>query len=264
MRKLLFAVAAALPLGIVPFAGAGAAPQVLALVASNEAVPLICRNGECAAEFSTFCLQPERASPVEGMVYNAVGGAGIRLVATTRDGATVTLADDALRITTARTHTAVRLAVPVEVMHRRGLKTVAAVIGERVSLVPEPYPGDPRPLSEIDIAIATGPLRALGSRLVDEGGETVAAAGLANRLISALPERGRAEPAVREGLWNAAIGAGPAAREGAAALAREAYDECRARTMGGMTTLRQCLGSAHDHFIGDLNNVYWEAVKTGS
>lgn len=268
------ALALALALAPLALAGARAAPQVLALVASAEPVPMVCRNGACSVEMSAFCLQPEWRAPVEGTVYHPRGGEGIRVVATTRDGETLTFtaAELGLAVESARTHTAVRLSVPVEEMQAHNLRSAAIEVGRGVSLVPEALPGDPRPHSEQDIAIAIGPLRALGTLLVDEGGDPIAAARIANRLISALPARGRTDDEARATLWRRVMGdaAGATGAQGGAAsatamsLARGAYQDCHARTMGGMMSLRECLGAAHDRFIGDLNDTYWDAAKTGS
>jgi hypothetical protein len=264
MRLALRLSVLALALAPFPLAGASAAPQVLALVASAEPVPMVCRNGACSAEMSAFCLQPEWQAPVEGTAYYPKGGEGIRVVATTRGGETLTFApaELGLEVESARTHTAVRLKVPVEEMIARDLDHAAIEVGRGVSLVPVPVAGDPRPHSEQDITIAIGPLRALGTRLVDEGGAPVAAARLANRLISALPARGRTDDEARASLWHRVMG--DAAGGGAISLARGAYDDCHARTMGGMMSLRECLSAAHDRFIGGLNDSYWDAAKTGS
>jgi hypothetical protein len=265
MHRHLWFLAALLPLVLGPLAPAQAAPQILALVASNEPVPLVCRNGECAAEFSAFCLQEARRSPVPGTVYQVHGGEGIRLVAETPDGGIVSLAAvPDLRVTTARTHTSVRLSVPVETLYKRGYTKVALAVGPGISLVPEAVPGDPKPQTEQDILIATGPLRHLGASIVDEAGVSVAAARLTNRLISTLPERGRASDEARDALWSDVLGTAPhTGGPASASKAFDAYEDCRARTDGSIITLRMCLGSAHDKFIGDLNNDYWDAAKFG-
>ncbi len=246
---------------------AGAAYQIMGLIASAGAVPLTCSRGECSAEFSSFCLQPNRASPPRGARYHAIGGTGITIVGTTVDGRTlpVALAGD-LRITAQRGHNAVRVSVSVAMLRALGLESITIEVGEGVSLVPEPIVGDPNPQTEADIAIATGPLRVLGSRIVDHGGDTTMAAQLTTDLINALPEGGRVGPDVRDGLWDATrarllTAITPRARE----LARGAYEQCRANLAGGwILTMRQCLGSRHDRFLGELNNEYWDKLKLGS
>ena len=248
--------------------GAGAAYQIIGLIASADAVPLTCSRGECSAEFSSFCLQPNLASPPRGARYHAIGGTGITIVGTTLDGRTLpmTRADD-LRITAQRGHNAVRISISVAALRALGLKSVAIDVGEGVSLVPEPIVGDPNPQTEVDIAIATGPLRVLGSRIVDHGGDTTMAARLTNDLINALPEGGRVGPDVRDGLWDDSTHARslPAIAPAARSLARGAYEQCRDNlASGSIFTLRQCLGSRHDRFLGELNNAYWDKLKIGS
>ena len=247
---------------------AGAAYQMMGLIASAGAVPLTCSRGECSAEFSSFCLQPNRASPPSGARYHAIGGTGITIVGTTVDGRTlpVTLAGD-LRITAQRGHNAVRISVSAATLRAQGLETIAIAVGEGVSLMPEPIVGDPKPQTEVDIAIATGTLRVLGSRIVDHGGDTTIAARLTNDLINALPEGGRVDPEVRDNLWEEAtrVRVQPATTPRAWELARGAYEHCRARSAdGAILTLRQCLGSRHDRFLGELNNEYWDRLKLGS
>ena len=247
---------------------AGAAYQIMGLIASAGAVPLTCSRGECSAEFSSFCLQPKRASPPRGARYHAIGGTGITIIGTTEDGRTLpmTLADD-LRITAQRGHNAVRISVSVATLRALGLESIAIDVGEGVSLMPDPIVGDANPQTEVDIAIATGPLRVLGSRIVDHGGATTMAARLTNDLINALPEGGRVGPDVRDGLWGEATRARllAAITPGARELARGAYEHCRAKSAGGaILTLRQCLGSRHDRFLGARNNEYWNSLKVGS
>ena len=53
------------------------APQMMGLVAFNTPQSLQCQRGHCFAEFTAFCLQPERASPVKGTAYRMHDGARI-------------------------------------------------------------------------------------------------------------------------------------------------------------------------------------------
>jgi hypothetical protein len=52
--------------------GAFAAPQILAVLATGEPVPLTCVKGVCEAEFSAMCLQWARAMPEPGTAYAPV------------------------------------------------------------------------------------------------------------------------------------------------------------------------------------------------
>ncbi len=240
---------------------AAAAPQILALMAANEAVPLNCQTGECSAEFSAICLQEWRPSPASGRRYLVHGGEGIRVVAQLRRGGSIELPAEALTITTMRGHSAIKMALSGEYLYRRGIAEVAVTIGANVSLVPEAVAGDSKPQTAQDIAVATGPLRLAAERLRDQGDSHVAASAVLNRLVNALPPRGRTTEARRSGVWGKTMGQ---STPPGADLARKTLESCQQQTMGGYTSLRQCLGSYHDIFMGRLNNDYWTAIKTGS
>ena len=267
MRSLVGFVAVALAAFMGTTQGANAAYQVLALVASNDIVPLDCRGGDCTAEFSTLCLQPTRGSPPRGVRYRVVGGDGITIVATTTDGRRVELAgNDHLQVVALRSHIAVRISLPVDKLEALGLKTVALRVGANVSLVPEPIIGDANPQTAWDIEVATGPLRRLATRMAEEARDTVMAARMTNDLINRLPARGRLEPAARESLWREVTRkwSQTADTDAARERARGAYARCIDTALAQYFTLRQCMGSMHDSFLGELNNAYWDALKVGS
>ncbi len=49
--------------------GALAAPQILAVLGTDGAIPLICADGHCQADISTYCLQRDRLAPDYGTAY---------------------------------------------------------------------------------------------------------------------------------------------------------------------------------------------------
>lgn len=241
---------------------AAAAPQILAIIASAEPVTLQCERGECGAEFTVYCIEQRRSSPEWGTAYYIHDPSTLTLEGLRRDGTTVGLAAaELLTITTERGHTAVRMSFSQSVLERFDLASVRVSIGERASLIPEPVPNDTRPHTEIDIVLATGPLRSAAAAVVDDGAERVDAARLTARMINALPRRGRADQDQREQLW---LRFAPPAGAPGRALAQAGFEHCSATTFGGMTSLRQCLGSQHDTFIGKLNTKYWRAIEVGS
>ncbi len=268
--RSLTLTAAALAAAVVAFAAgeARAAYQVLALVATAEPVPLACAGGECAAEFTAFCLQPTRASPPRGAPYTVYRNEGVTLVGTTADGRTRRIpAAGLLAVTAIRGHTAVRISLPQGRLRALGLRQAAVEVAERVSLIPKPIQGDRNPQTEADIAIATGPLRALGARIVDHGGARTVAARLTNDMINSLPEMWRVESDVYKSLWDRVAPRWTARAAGAEAigLARKAFESCaEMRSQGLAMTMRQCLGAQHDMLIGERNNAYWKALRTGS
>ncbi len=245
---------------------AQAAPQALALVATKGKVDLACAGRECGAEVTSFCLDAGRFSPPPGTEYRVAGGGLIRLIGTTEDGRALVLdARSHLRFVSARRHLAVRVSVDRAALAALGVRRIEIEIEENVALLPVPWPGDPDPITEGEAALLTGPLRHLGSLIVDDNAARMQAARVTSRLINLLPPRGGA--GAGEPLWRRATAAGgadslsPAARK----RARGAFELCRfVGRVGGPSSLRRCLQEQHDGFVEFLNSKFWEAVKTGT
>ena len=265
--------------------GSGAAqsaPQALALVATEGTVALICEGRECSAEMTSFCLDAGRFAPPQGTAYRLAGRGLIRLIATTKDGRALALdARSHLRFESARRHLAVRVSVDRAALAALGVTQAEIEIAENVALLPVPRPGDPDPITETEAALLTGPLRHVGSLVVDGNAERMQAARVTSRMINLLPARGGAGSAMSdvgagdvgagdvgaEALWRRATAASradslsPAART----RARGAFELCRfVGTVGGPSSLRRCLQEQHDGFVDFLNSKFWEAVKTGT
>ena len=256
--------------------GSGAAqsaPQALALVATEGTVGLTCEGRECSAEMTSFCLDAGRFAPPQGTAYRLAGRGLIRLIATTKDGRALALdARSHLRFESARRHLAVRVSVDRAALAALGVTQAEIEIAENVALLPVPRPGDPDPITETEAALLTGPLRHVGSLVVDGNAERMQAARVTSRMINLLPARGGAGSAMSEvgageALWRRATAASrvdslsPAARK----RARGAFELCRfVGTVGGPSSLRRCLQEQHDGFVDFLNSKFWEAVKTGT
>lgn len=250
---------------------AQAAPQALALVATNGKVGLTCGARECSAEVTSFCLDAGRFAPPRGTEYRVAGGGQIRLIGTTEDGRDLVLdARSHLRFESARRHLAVRVSVDRAALEALGVDRIEIEIAENVALLPVPRRGDPDPITESEAALLTGPLRYLGSLVVDGNPARMQAARVTSRMINLLPPRGGAEAAGGKGgeaLWRRATAASgpdslsPAARK----RARGAFELCRfVGNVGGPSSLRRCLQEQHDGFVDFLNSKFWKAVKTGT
>jgi len=241
-----------------------AAPQILGLVASADPLPLNCERGICATQASSFCLQKWRLSPPAGTEFTVANNTGLRLIATTNDGVQVTVINPKMSIVASRGHTSVELSVDVDWMAARGYRSAQLEIGPKVSLIPVAVANDPRPQTAHDIKIATGPLRALGDKMVDQlgsaSGTALGAARLLNRVASALPKLGRSDENIREKAWDAGMKGVRRANARQRATARGEFKHCFAATRGGYTSLRQCLGSRHDILVGKMNDRYWAAT----
>lgn len=247
---------------------AQAAPQALALVATNGTVGLTCGARDCGAEVTSFCLDAGRFSPPKGTEYRIAGSGQIRLIGTTGDGHTVVLdARSLLRFESARRHLAVRVSMDRAALAALGIDRVEIEIAENVALLPVPRPGDLDPITEGEAALFTGPLRHLGTLIVDGDAERMQAARVTSRIINLLPPGAGAGAQGGETLWRRAMaerGAdslSPAARK----RARGAFELCRfVGTVGGPASLRRCLQEQHDGFVDFLNSSFWRAVKTGT
>lgn len=268
MRRVLLGAVALAGAFVAAFGSARAEPQMLAVVASAETLPMTCGNGWCAADVSTFCLQEQKAVPVDGTAYLPAPNSIDRLVlvATDESGREVRLpAAEIATITSVRGYRAARIRVDRRELAARGLDVPAVVVSPLASLVPASVMAraeDPVVAAEIDLV--TGPLRAVGDQKVDAAGERADAARLTGRLVNGIPDDRSGDVADREALWQAAVARSETAADagdGAVTLAREAFDRC-GRT--GMTTFRSCLASWHDMYIDPLNRDYWQAVGTGS
>ncbi len=268
MRFLVVAAAFSAPLALtIGVNPAAADPQMLAVVETASAVPLRCYKGECAAELTSICLQEQRATPTPGYRYYAHNPGTIGLTGIRRDGSRVALlVDKALEFSAARGYSAVRVSVAEEVLRRHDVAAVEISVGAGLTLVPEKKSSDEtHRLTEGDIELGAGPLRQTATAIVDRDTDKAHASQVLARLIDDLPRRGRASVDVRTGLWSAA-GVAVAARLSKRGVhrAKSAYNGCYRQTRVGDVTLRECLGKAHDSFIQDLNEDYWEAVKTGT
>ena len=246
--------------------GAAAAPQILGMVATAEPMPLVCAGGTCSAEFSTFCLQDKRVPPRPGTAYTVAGGGGLTLVVTATDGSERRLpAAGLVRVTSARAYMAVTVSVAETDLKALGATRASITVGRRVSLVPVPVPGDPWPLSQHDVASATGPLRAAAAGLFDRGGELPVAARITNRLINAARSDGPLAPRRRDGLWRRVVGADPAAADPGTLSAARIFTLCRGLAAeGAYSTLRRCLEDQHDALMTETNGRYWQTLGAGS
>ncbi len=259
---LAFAAAAAFPTG-----GASAAPQILGMVANAEPRPLVCAGGTCSAEFSTFCLQDTRVPPRSGTAYTVARGEGLTLVVTAADGSRRRLpAAGLVRVASARAYMAVTVSVAERDLKALGATRASITVGQRVSLVPVPVPGDPWPLSGHDVASATGPLRAAAASLFDRGGEIPVAARITNRLINASPVDRPMAANRRDSLWRRVVGAEPAdAADPGSLSAARIFSLCRSLVAeGAYGTLRRCLEKQHDALMVETNGRYWQTLGAGS
>ena len=254
---LLFAVLASLAPD-----RAVAAPQILAVLASDVGSPFACDDGLCQADLSTFCLQRHRPAPAYGTVYDPAAPGAFTLVLRSAEGVERRVAAaDHVTFVQHRGFTAVSARVPAQLLADQGAVSAALQVGPDAVLLPRPIAGDPDPLSAEEIAFAAGPLRALGTRIVDAS-PAGATARLVSTLINLLPPEGRVAVTRRTALWGEMLGTGAPGRGDGAVLSRTRaeYDLClEAIAAPRVVSLRSCLEMGHGRLMRDLNGAYWDA-----
>lgn len=245
-----------------------AAPQALALVNSGGEVTLQCHDDNCIASLSAYCLQKERSVPTKGTTYNFADSEQVQLVGIRKDGSRVLLdAAKELRVAALRRQVAVSVAVPKSRLEELGLIAVTVEVGKNVTLLPRAVTGDKTPLSEAEIALATGPLRALGTRVVESDPDRIGAARWILRLSDTLPPtttldpKGRGKFIARARRDKTIAGLSAPARDQTQGL----LTVCQVHTnLGGYGSLRDCFEQRHDTLLWELNVGFWLADSYGS
>jgi len=144
---------------------------------------------------------------------------------------------------------------------------VAVEIGRNVTLLPETVAGDENPLSESEIALATGPLRELGTRVIESDASKVGGARWILQLSDKLPRTAALTPKARNRFLERARTANASAGLPAAARiqAGEILNICEVKTeLGAYVSLRLCFERRHDTLLWRLNVDYWLSTHHGS
>ncbi len=248
-----------------------AAPQILALMATDGPRPLECEGEICRAEFTAICLQEHRPVPNAGTVYELLPasqgaketGAPV-LVATGAEGQVrrIDMVGARARYVSMRGQFAIAIEIPKAVLDAAGAKTAGIAVGKTAILTPEPLLDDPKP-------ITVGEIRAVLGRHVQiaQGFERDVAAGLAtsrvlNALVNALPKakkpRREDELAASDRVFASYV-AGPAGPEKRAAEdVRSIILTCDMREMReAYRTVRTCVQVYHDRIMAGVNTAYW-------
>lgn len=237
-------------------ADASAAPQILGLVATAEPVPMQCANGRCSALLSAFCLQKDRLPPDFGTAYVPADGAEITLIVTDANGGIRRV--DGKGLIDFRSdygYTAIRADVPLAVVGAADPVSLALELGPRVSMLPRPVAGDIEPLSDAEIALATGPLRQAAEAVLEGASDAARTARATAALINALPESGDVPRDGREAVWSRV------ASTDATTAARHAFEACGRTTDQSVGyPLRTCLEERHERLQIENTHSYWDSL----
>jgi hypothetical protein len=281
MRILTFAATAALGLFA---ATANAAPQAMLLVAGGENLQFRCTGDECLAEATSICLQAERATPraktpyelVDEERYGTGRANGLQLVGLTTSGEEKVLPLETMQIMAEREHMAVRFVVDKAALHENGVDRLELRVAHNVVVAPVWKPGDANPLMEDEIELVIGPLRATAENILRERKDRVASARVLGDMLNDLPRDRVATTAEREAVYRQVVAAraeragGPLSAETMAGV-QAALDGCAyikdekmwyQAFQTRISRYRSCIGYRHDRLIREVNETYWDRVKT--
>ena len=170
------------------FSMRSATRSALALVAALELIQLTCTDQNCGAQFSMFCMQPERISPTLKTTYNMTPNSHITVSAITIDSRKITLAArDSMRFRSLRGHMAIGISLAPGLKQRLGIEAVFLTLAKHITLAPRPRVGDDNPISDGELAMVEQALRPAGSGVVDQDAVAMMAARLTMRLVNTLP-----------------------------------------------------------------------------
>jgi len=238
---------------------ASATPQILGLVATDQATPLRCNNGICVGFFSTFCLEEERLPPASWTAYRPMAGSQITLIVETGDGRTLRLpAQDYATFKTRLDFTSILASVEQSRLAEFNPVRLSIAIGPLVSLIPE-VRDDDAPTPDM-LAMITGPYRRTGGFFFDDGRGRSGAVAMVTRMINLMPRRGRLPEADRRTAFHRTLAAGAQGRDATHFEAIVAGCEAMLARTANRANMRECLEYRHAIMQTKTNKEFWKAL----
>ena len=265
-RTFAFSLAAATVAAFLQPQAIASVPQILGLVATAEPTELKCADGVCSAEFSSFCLQRDKAVPAGGTEYRVAQGSALSLVYSDASGALHEIdAVPYVSVDSERKYTAVRISVPESALEMLGATAAALSVGEHASAIPAAVADDRSPFTTAEIRRVTGSLRQLAERLFNADGDTTVAAATALRLVNASDQE--AAHIDVEALWRTALGQAPRGDAHPAVVrVADSLNTCRAEAGGSLSgrLAADCLQTIHEASITRANMRVWDGLEAGT
>jgi hypothetical protein len=265
-------------------AAAQAAPQAMMLVAGGETLQFRCTGEECLAEATSICLQSERSTPLAGTPYELVDEErygtgrmnGLHLVGITPSGEAKPLPLETMQIIAEREHMAVRFVVDKAALAANAIERMELRVAHNVVLAPVWKPGDAHPLMDDELELVMGPMRATAENVLRQREERVASARVLGDMLNDLPRDRVASVAERDAVYQQVLTSrgremGKPLPADAIAGVQAALNVCsdiRDEEMWyqafntRISRYRACIGYQHDKLIKNVNETYWDTVKT--
>ncbi len=259
------AVAVAALIAALSATQAVAAPQALGVVATDEALPMQCVDGECTTILSAFCLQKDRKPPAHGTAYLPVDNDALTVVVRSRAGETIRLPSEGLvRFATYRGYNAIKASLDETRLAALDPVAVSVEVGPRATMTAVPRADDTDPMSEEEVALITGPLRAAGEAIFERAGEKPDAARLIGAAVNIVSADDDTVAAAGPETWRKVAARGAGLSDAGVVKARSLFQGCR-RQVAHSTgfTMRTCLEMRHRWLMRDINTTYWKAVEGG-
>jgi len=268
--RILFAAAIA-TLSLVA-SRAGAAPQILGLVASNGLpIPMRCEGGDCTALLASFCLQESRPAPEDGQAYLPGPHGGLTLIVARAGGGKVSLPANTLvslhlysEMSTVQASLHLAKLAGAGVSLRPG-DSVSLMIEDDTAILPIAAAGDPDPLTPEETSLATGPLRKLAARIFDQNTSDTApgaadSARLLGLVINALPAGDDPDPIALDGVLHQVLAGVAPNRFDAATLSQTGQVVQSCQPFPSRLGQTYCLESLQNGLLATMNQDYWEAA----
>ncbi len=265
LRNRLSAYAVALAGCLVLATGAQAAPQVLGLVASLRPTPMQCTSQGCRADLSAFCLQQQRQNPELGTVYQPAPNAPITLIVTSKSGEVSHLNGSRyLSFIDDRGFASITARLPATALAGIDVASIAIVIGQDASLLPQTQIGDSNPQAQDEIALATGANRRKAEIYFDMPGRDADAIRLTNSMINNLPPIGRAKTDTNGSVLAKTLAQyqGASVDQRGIELAQDIHRQCVVKTdiTHHVDSMRACLEGSHDVLVTHTNIDFWNSL----
>jgi len=191
----------------------------------------------------------------------------------TRDSAGNSNALNIVQIATLKSlrgHSAVRISVPERILKKSGNTLAYISIGNFVSLVPQPKPSDPQPITATELQAYAGPLRQKAEQITHRSSRDSTIVSTMNKLLNHLDGDQPVKPGEAAELWLKVIGKAPA-KDDASGLRYAAKELafCSTLSQSSKTNgvaphgMRYCLEMVHDEFAREITAKVWQGLGPG-